>query len=66
MQKCETQQIFKEMSLKIVLIFFSSQHVLETIRVHKVLFHVHDKLKNEIQNNTLIFVFNTKMEMEIQ
>ena len=54
------------MSLKIVLIFFSSQHVLETIRVHKVLFHVHDKLKNEIQNNTLIFVFNTKMEMEIQ
>ena len=54
------------MSLKIVLIFFSSQHVLETTRVHKVPFHFHDKLKNEIQNTTLIFVFNTKMEMEIQ
>ena len=29
-------------------------------------FHLHDKLKNEIQNTILIFVFNTKMEMEIQ
>ena len=40
--------------------------LLMSVRVPKVPFHFHDKLKNEIQNTILIFVFNTKMEMEIQ
>ena len=44
----------------------NSKGVSNLIRVPKVPFHFHNKLKNEIQNTILIFFFNTKMEMEVQ